>query len=139
MKVKEHYMYLYPAGTILELTEVFGDKPAGVGFEVVDTDEMGHLHGVWLPPYQGSIVIRADDKRIRKVGDGMEKKKEEVRICPRCGQTYCDYPATSRADGKTQICPDCGIMEALESVGASEERKREVIETVHKYSPKGKI
>ena len=38
----------------------------------------------------------------------------EVRICPRCGQNYLDYPAISRLDNKTEICPTCGQAEALE-------------------------
>ena len=35
------------------------------------------------------------------------------RICPSCGQTYTEPPALSRKDNKTDICPSCGMMEAL--------------------------
>ena len=35
------------------------------------------------------------------------------RICPRCGNPYIDYPALSRKDNKTDICPTCGHAEAL--------------------------
>ena len=35
------------------------------------------------------------------------------RICPRCGNTYIDYPALSRKDNKTEICSTCGQAEAL--------------------------
>lgn len=35
------------------------------------------------------------------------------RICPRCGNAYTDYPALSRKDTKTEICPTCGQAEAL--------------------------
>lgn len=41
----------------------------------------------------------------------MEKIK---RICPRCKEEYTDYPALSRRDNKTEICPMCGTVEALE-------------------------
>lgn len=39
---------------------------------------------------------------------------KETRICPICGKTYSEYPALSRRDNKTYICPDCGLVEALE-------------------------
>ena len=35
------------------------------------------------------------------------------RICPVCGREYTEYPAISRKDNKTEICPDCGQDEAL--------------------------
>ncbi len=41
--------------------------------------------------------------------------KRDVRICPKCGQEYTDYPAISRADNKTEICPECGTQEAIEA------------------------
>lgn len=34
--------------------------------------------------------------------------------CPRCGDVFSDYPALSRLDNKTEICPDCGELEAME-------------------------
>ena len=39
---------------------------------------------------------------------------KKTRICPICGREYTDYPALSRRDGITEICPDCGVSEALE-------------------------
>lgn len=38
-----------------------------------------------------------------------------IRICPVCGRPYDEYPALSRKDNKTEICPDCGTAEALEA------------------------
>lgn len=35
------------------------------------------------------------------------------KFCPRCGATYTGYPALSRYDNKTYICPDCGVEEAM--------------------------
>ena len=35
------------------------------------------------------------------------------RMCPRCGRPYSDYPSISRYDDKTEICPDCGVEEAM--------------------------
>lgn len=37
-----------------------------------------------------------------------------VNVCPICGNKYEGYPAISRKDNKTPICPDCGVKEALE-------------------------
>lgn len=38
-----------------------------------------------------------------------------MSICPKC---KCEYPenrgALSRRDNKTEICPDCGFLEAME-------------------------
>lgn len=34
--------------------------------------------------------------------------------CPKCGKTYTEYPALSRRDNKTYICPQCGTDEAME-------------------------
>lgn len=39
--------------------------------------------------------------------------ERKERVCPVCGKTYTDYPAISRRDNKTEICPYCGIIEAL--------------------------
>lgn len=33
--------------------------------------------------------------------------------CPNCGNIYTQYPALSRRDNKTYICPDCGVEEAM--------------------------
>ena len=34
--------------------------------------------------------------------------------CPKCGQRYNSHPAISREDNKTEICPVCGMKEAME-------------------------
>lgn len=34
------------------------------------------------------------------------------KTCPRCHKEYTDYPAISRIDNETPICPNCGIEEA---------------------------
>ena len=37
----------------------------------------------------------------------------EFSIYPICGKLYFGYPALSRTDNKTLICPDCGVAEAI--------------------------
>ena len=36
------------------------------------------------------------------------------QACPICSKEFNCYPAISRKDNKTKICPECGIKEALE-------------------------
>ena len=39
----------------------------------------------------------------------------EIQKCPSCGKRYADYSAISRKDNKTEICPSCGVLEAVEA------------------------
>ena len=59
------------------------------------------------------------------------KTEMEERSCPKCGRTYTEYPAISRTDNKTLICPDCGIREALESMEVSKEEQEKIISIIH--------
>lgn len=61
-------------------------------------------------------------KALKEVEEVFEEKEttEDVpyddtteKFCPRCGATYTGYPALSRYDNKTYICPDCGVEEAM--------------------------
>ena len=52
------------------------------------------------------------------------------RICPICGKTYRDYPALSRTDNKTEICPDCGVIQGLETAGADAETIKKVLQMI---------
>ena len=62
----------------------------------------------------------------------MKSRVRQELICPRCGKSYNDAPALSRADNKTYICPDCGTREALESIGVDAEEQEKIINTIHK-------
>ena len=53
-------------------------------------------------------------------------------ICPKCGLPYEGRPALSRDDGKTLICPDCGVREALESIGVDIKEQDEILATIHR-------
>ena len=55
----------------------------------------------------------------------------KARVCPICGNPYQSHPATSRIDNTTLICPDCGIREALTSIGVEPSEQEKIIETVH--------
>ena len=55
-------------------------------------------------------------------------------VCPKCGQSYKGRPALSRNDGKTLICPDCGVREALATLGVSEEEQESILNAIHRYN-----
>ncbi len=44
-------------------------------------------------------------------------RKVDYKKCPRCGEYYVEYPAISRKDNKTEICPRCGTEEAILACG----------------------
>ncbi len=54
-----------------------------------------------------------------------------ISVCPLCGKRYIGTPALSRKDNITQICPDCGTREALESIGVSKEEQDSILKTIH--------
>lgn len=64
---------------------------------------------------------------------------KQARICPRCGRTYTEPPALSRVDNETDICPECGMMEALAAIprrreGPAERTRRAVYATGNKWA-----
>ena len=55
-------------------------------------------------------------------------------VCPKCGQSYKGRPALCRDDGKTLICPDCGVREALVTLDFSKEEQESILNTIHRYN-----
>ena len=56
------------------------------------------------------------------------------RRCPDCGKAYIGYPALSRLDNRTLICPKCGIRQALETVGVHERDEQDhIIKLAERY------
>lgn len=41
------------------------------------------------------------------------KARHQRRECPKCSKCYVGYPALSREDNKTEICPECEMREAV--------------------------
>lgn len=54
-----------------------------------------------------------------------------LRTCSHCGALYGGVPALSRKYPNTQICPDCGTREALESIGVSADEQEKIIGIIH--------
>jgi len=46
-----------------------------------------------------------------------------MKVCPLCKNEYEGYPALSRKDNKTEICSDCGVVEALSDYMDLEKQK----------------
>lgn len=46
---------------------------------------------------------------------GMTRKILEIQHCPKCEKDFTEHPAISRDDNETEICPKCGIKEAMEA------------------------
>lgn len=57
-----------------------------------------------------------------------------VARCPKCGNVYSARPALSREDGVGYICPDCGVREALESIGCGPDAQEYILDLIHNYT-----
>ena len=64
----------------------------------------------------------------------MKEEIREIRVCPLCGNTYAEPPALSRTDNETLICPDCGIRQALDSIGVGRDEQESILDTIHRSS-----
>lgn len=88
--------------------------------------------------------LRIGDYLFKKVKDGVvylydplkEPEPIEVKIlitensgksnvCPLCEKELGEYPALSRKDNKTEICSNCGMLEALEDFHKANKDKKE--------------
>ena len=56
-------------------------------------------------------------------------------ICPECGLEFTARPALSRKDNRTFICPDCGVREALASIGVERDEQEKILSIVREYFP----
>ena len=56
--------------------------------------------------------------------------KEMKNVCPKCNRVYTAYPALSRIDNRTPICPECGMREAMQSIEIDEEHQDKIINMV---------
>lgn len=64
----------------------------------------------------------------------MKTEDKQARTCPICGKAYTEWPALSRLDNKTLICPDCGTRQALSSIGVSNTETEEILAIIHRNS-----
>ncbi len=81
--------------------------------------------GKKLEPRQKYSSFLADAKRyddmdllrddLDLLHESVTRKIFEIQRCPKCGKEFTEYPALSREDNETEICPECGIAEAVEA------------------------
>ena len=109
----------YPAGTAVELIRMEDAyaPPAGTIGKVIAVDDIGTVHIAWQTGSSLGCVPGVDSFRV-------------LPVCPSCGKPYAGHPALSRKDNETDICPDCGMREALEAACFSEEKQREAIKHI---------
>ena len=60
---------------------------------------------------------KALEKALDKLLDQLTQLIEtKAKQCPHCDKPLTEFPALSRADNKTEICPACGVREAMEAM-----------------------
>lgn len=63
---------------------------------------------------------RYDDMDLQRddldlLHESLRRKILEIQRCPKCGKEFTEHPALSRDNNETEICPECGIVEAVEA------------------------
>ena len=53
--------------------------------------------------------------RVNEVNGETKYYIGAAKICPKCHNYIVGHPALSRVDNRTEICSDCGLLEALEA------------------------
>ena len=61
----------------------------------------------------GNIDLLRDD--LDSLHESVMRKIFEIQRCPKCKREFTEYPALSRVDNETEICPECGIVEAIKA------------------------
>ena len=61
------------------------------------------------------------------------KTEQQERICSCCGRIFTEPPALSRKDNVTEICPECGIREALDSIGVQPDEAERILDIIKRH------
>jgi len=67
------------------------------------------------------------ENKFSKEGENMKTTTDFIKTCPLCGKEYKGYPAISRVDNQTPICPTCGTRQALEGLGLKPDEIEKII------------
>ena len=98
----------YTIGTkvkLIKMYDFYNDLATGEEGIITSVDDLGTLHIKWKNGSTLGLVVGVDEFEIIE---------EQEKICPKCGNFIQGHPALSRADNKTEICSNCGTLEALE-------------------------
>ena len=104
------------AGTCIYVIGVIHDN--SVWYYAGDKESKG---GDSEPQYSSALAdaTRYDDIEILRdqvyILPFVTCKILEIQKCPKCGAEFTDHPAISREDNETEICPSCGVREAVEA------------------------
>ena len=64
------------------------------------------------------LMLSDDEDVLRKELESLSKTLTdrifELQRCPKCKKEFTEYPALSREDNETEICPERGVREAIE-------------------------
>lgn len=117
-EIVERLRKQYPEGARVELVKMDDVQapPEGTKGTVTGVDDTGSVLVDWDNGSGLNVVYGEDIVR---------------RICPKCGGPLTGYPALSRIDNKTEICPDCGLIEALSMIGMDEDDQKELVRILH--------
>jgi len=80
--------------------------------------------------YKWGNKAAAEGQKITVEVTTEEKEAVIARVCPVCKRLYSARPAISRLDNETEICQDCGTMEALQAAGIPEESQKEILAAI---------
>lgn len=64
--------------------------------------------------YQLVLGFSKDEILGHSKFEDKQPKQSAKKVCPNCGSDIIGHPALSRKDNKTEICSECGQLEALE-------------------------
>lgn len=62
--------------------------------------------------YDDEDILREELESLPKT---LTYKILELQRCPKCKKEFTEHPALSRVDNETEICPECGVREAIEA------------------------
>lgn len=104
----EYIKQKYTIGTkvkLIKMYDFYNDLATGEEGIITSVDDLGTLHIKWKNGSTLGLVVGVDEFEIIE---------EQEKICSKCGNYIQGHPALSRADNKTEICSNCGTLEALE-------------------------
>lgn len=87
-----------------------GEKDVDGG--LLRTDERYSSFLVDAKRYDDEDILREELESLPKT---LTYKILEIQRCPKCKKEFTEYPALSRVDNETEICPECGVREAMEA------------------------
>ena len=101
------------------------------GFHILATEDSGRFH-IIIPEHPNVNTFCKAPEEIISVAINAKEEDERIRtmknaVCPNCGRRFSGYPALSRKDNATGICPECGTLEALDAAGISDEEKKRIL------------